>query len=78
LRDYCRRDRKSDNYFLPFMPQTTRWRFGEFTEGRYTMRGRRAKWFALLEMKKQEQVSLIRRMNSEWTIVLGIMALLSQ
>jgi len=28
------------------MPQTTRWRFCEFTAGHYTMRGRRVKWFA--------------------------------
>jgi hypothetical protein len=34
------------------MPQTTRWRFDEFTVGHYTMRGRRVKWFALFENEK--------------------------
>ena len=28
------------------MPQTTRWRFDEFTAGHYTMEARRVKWFA--------------------------------
>src|ERR1035438_134273 len=28
------------------MPQTTRWRFCEFTGGHYTRRGQRVKWFA--------------------------------
>jgi hypothetical protein len=27
------------------MPQTTRWRFDEFTVGHYTTRRRRVKWF---------------------------------
>ena len=31
------------------MPQRTRWRFCEFTDEHYTMRGRRAKWFANVE-----------------------------
>lgn len=37
------------------MPQTTRWRFGEFTDGHYTMCQQCVKWFAWRKLDLQLQ-----------------------